>query len=64
MSRTTDFGIQSEQRSGHWVSWLTRGGTTEAVGAVLLVGQTQEEAEGNARRWAERVVDDPRLAWG
>ena len=63
MSNVTDVGIQSEQRSGHWVSWLTHGGTSEAVGAVLLVGQTREEAEGNARRWAERVVQDTRLPW-
>ena len=63
MSTGTDFGIQSEKRSGHWVSWLTSGDTTKAAGAVLLVGQTQDEAEANARRWASRVAEDPRLSW-
>ncbi len=63
MSTATDFGVRSEKRSGHWVSWLTSGNTTEAAGAVLLVGQTQDEAEANAHRWAARVAEDPRLSW-
>ena len=31
-------------------------GEDKPAGAVILVGETQEEAESNARRWAERVA--------
>ncbi len=61
MAATSSFTVHSEKRSGHWVSWVTTGGEAEPAGAVLLVGQTQEEAEKNARLWADRLAADPRL---
>jgi hypothetical protein len=48
------FEIRSESHGPHWVAWLARtpdGGPEESV---LLVGQTQAEAEARARMWAER----------
>ncbi len=56
-----DYSIRSEARAGHWIAWLTASGTSTPVGSVLLPGQTQEEAESNARQWMERISDDPSL---
>lgn len=46
--------IRSEAHGPHWVAWLAR--TTDGAPdqAVLIVGQTQGEAEARARLWAER----------
>ncbi len=59
--RTMEYSIQSEARAGHWVAWLTSPGTSAPVGSVLLPGQTQEEAESNARQWMDRISNDPGL---
>ena len=61
MNNPINFTIHCEQRAGHWTSWVTAGNDTTAAGAVVLVGQTQEEAETNAQQWAERLSADPRL---
>jgi predicted metalloendopeptidase len=45
--------IQSEARGAHWVAWVSRPGT-KPDRAVVVVGQTQEEAEAHARVWAEQ----------
>ena len=48
------FEIRSELRGVHWIAWVTRSATDgKPEGSVVLVGQTQEEAEERARRWAE-----------
>ena len=57
----TEYGIHSEPRSGHWVAWAVAGGDARPAGAVILVGQTQEEAEANAARWIERLAGEPGL---
>ncbi|HET9262556.1 MAG TPA: hypothetical protein VFO14_05900 [Vicinamibacterales bacterium] len=45
--------IRSEARGPHWVAWVAdTSGKPE--GAVVLVGETQEEAEARARMWAEQ----------
>lgn len=45
--------IRSEARGPHWVAWVA-----DAAGkpkdAVVLVGESQEEAEERARAWAVR----------
>lgn len=61
MNNSINFTIHCEQRAGHWTSWVTTGNDTAAAGAVVLVGQTQEEAEANAQQWADRLSADPRL---
>ena len=48
------FEIRSEAHGPHWVAWIARTTDGGPDGDVLLVGQTQAEAEANARRWAER----------
>ncbi len=57
----TDYGIHSEPRSAHWVAWAVSGDDSRPAGAVILVGQTQEEAEANAARWIERLAEEPGL---
>jgi hypothetical protein len=56
-SPKTQVEIVSEAHGPHWVAWATHGGDRKPLGSVVLVGQTQEEAEGRARRWAERRSD-------
>jgi hypothetical protein len=52
-TRDGTFEIRSEAHGPHWVAWLSRsGGAPEQ--AVLIVGETQAEAEARARQWAER----------
>jgi hypothetical protein len=46
------FEIRSEAHGLHWVAWLARTSDGKPERSVLLVGQTQEEAEKNARLWA------------
>ena len=55
------YDVRSKPSGGHWVAWLTAGDDTQPAGSALLVGQTREEAEAAARRWAERLDEDPRL---
>lgn len=49
------FEIRSEARGPHWVAWITRAADGQPERSVLLVGQTQAEAETRARLWAERA---------
>jgi hypothetical protein len=48
------YQVHSEPRGPHWVAWITRGGNAKPDGSVVLVAETQEEAEARARQWAER----------
>jgi hypothetical protein len=43
--------IRSEQRGPHWIAWVSDE-NGKPRGSVVLVGQTQEEAENRAREWA------------
>jgi len=43
--------IHSEARGPHWIAWVSRDGDPKPHRSVVLVGQTQAEAEANARRW-------------
>ncbi len=47
------YEIRSEAHGPHWVAWVIRSGSDKPEGSVVLVGQTREEAEERARRWAE-----------
>ncbi len=57
----SNYTIHSEARAGHWVAWITSTEGPEPIGSVILPGQTQEEAESNARLWMERVTKDSSL---
>ena len=56
-TRTPRLGVEilSEAHGPHWVAWVARGGDRKPIGSVLLVGQTRQEAEERARRWAESI---------
>jgi hypothetical protein len=49
------YQILSEARGPHWIAWVTRGAETKPDRSVVLIGKTQEEAESNARAWAEQT---------
>jgi len=53
-TKTGTFEIRSEAHGPHWVAWLARTADGGPEQSVLLVGQTQGEAEARARKWAER----------
>ena len=55
MTTAAGFEIRSEARGAHWIAWVSRDGDPKPHRAVVLIGQTQDEAEANARRWAERT---------
>jgi len=48
------FQIRSEAHGPHWVAWLARTADGAPEHSVLLVGQTQAEAEERARMWAQK----------
>ncbi len=50
-----NFQIHSEARGPHWVAWIAGPGSDAPYRSILLVGETQEEAEGKAREWAAKV---------
>jgi hypothetical protein len=47
--------IRSEARGPHWVAWVADA-NGKPEGAVILVGETREEAEERARQWGEQTV--------
>lgn len=48
------YQIHTEARGPHWISWISRDGSGTPDRSVILVGETKEKAEDNARRWAEQ----------
>jgi hypothetical protein len=50
-AETRTGNIKSEASGPHWVAWVA-GADGKPIGSVVLVGQTQEEAESRAREWA------------
>ena len=48
------YQIQSQARGPHWIAWVSRDATGKPDQSVVVIGETKEEAEENARRWAER----------
>jgi hypothetical protein len=52
MTSSNSDEIHSEARGAHWIAWVRRGGDPKPHRSVILVGQTQAEAEANARVWA------------
>ncbi len=52
MASSESYDVRSEARGSHWIAWVCRGGDPKPHRSVILIGQTQEEAEANARKWA------------
>jgi hypothetical protein len=57
----SDLQIRTETRGAHWISWVTRGTSNTPLDSVILVGQTRDEAESQARAWADKLAADPVL---
>lgn len=50
--RQTPASIRSEARGPHWVAWVADA-NGKPVNSIVLVGETQKEAEQRAKEWAE-----------
>jgi hypothetical protein len=48
------YQIHSEARGPHWIAWVSRDGSGKPDRSIVLVAETRELAEANARRWAEQ----------
>jgi hypothetical protein len=48
------FQIHSQARGPHWIAWVSRDGSGQPYGSVVIVAETQELAETRARQWAEQ----------
>jgi hypothetical protein len=47
------YQLHSVARGPHWIAWITLDGETKPHRSVVVVGETQAEAETKARQWAE-----------
>ena len=48
------YQIHSEARGPHWIGWVSRTADAKPDRAIVLIAETQEEAEARARAWAEQ----------
>ncbi len=48
------YQVHTEARGPHWVAWVSRGGSQKPDRSIVLIAETQEEAETRARRFAEQ----------
>jgi hypothetical protein len=48
------YQVHSEARGPHWIAWISRDGTGKPERSIVLVAESREKAEANARRWAEQ----------
>jgi hypothetical protein len=48
------YQIHTEARGPHWIAWISRDGSGKPERSVILVGETKDKAEANAKRWAEQ----------
>jgi len=47
--------IKSEARGPHWIAWVADS-AGKPRDSVVIVGQTREEAEANAKEWERRTL--------
>jgi len=48
------YQVHSEARGPHWIAWISRDGSGKPERSVVLVAETREIAEENARAYAEK----------
>jgi hypothetical protein len=53
---SVSYQVHSEARGPHWIAWISRGGANAPERSIVLVAETREKAEANARRWAEQTA--------
>jgi hypothetical protein len=61
MTNRMDFDIKTESRGAHWIASVTQGVSDKPLDSIILVGQTRDEAESEARTWADKLAADPVL---
>ena len=61
MTIKPQFNIMTESRGAHWIAWVTKADSDKPLDSIILVGQTQDEASSQARKWAEKLTSDPVL---
>jgi hypothetical protein len=49
------YEIRSAARGPHWIAWVIRAGTDEPDRSIVIVGETQQEAEANAQKWLQSI---------
>jgi hypothetical protein len=55
-TRVESYEVRSEARGPHWIAWITRGSSAKPERSVVVVGETQEEAESHAQEWFNSYV--------
>ena len=53
------YEIHSAARGPHWIAWATRPGSQQPERSVVVIGETREEAEANAKAWALTITSWP-----
>jgi len=53
--QTGPYRVHSEARGPHWIAWITRGDNPKPDRSIVVIGETQQEAEANAKAWAEQT---------
>jgi hypothetical protein len=48
------YEVHAEARGPHWIAWISRDGSGKPHRSVVLVAESKEKAEANARRWADQ----------
>ena len=56
------FEIHSAARGPHWIAWVSRPGSEQPHGSIVLVGETQQEAEARAARTCRATASTPASA--
>jgi hypothetical protein len=51
-AKAQPYEIRSEVRGPHWIAWISRAGNNKPDRSIVIVGETQEEAEDRTREWA------------
>ena len=52
---TSSYQIHTQERGPHWISWITRGGSTKPERSVVIIAANEKEAHERARLWAEQT---------
>ena len=54
-SNAESASIRSAARGPHWVAWVAAPGSEQPDRSIIVVGETREEAEANAREWLKSI---------
>jgi len=54
-SDASPYQIHTALRGSHWIGWVSLPGSDKPERSIVLIGKTQEEAEGRARAWISSI---------